>query len=134
MFGLFGDKDSSTKSNPKLNPAPGSIPGTPYWQLNRSMKDRMTALLEQDFMSDVVFLVLERNEVKQITTATKDQTKKTFKRFPAHRLILAISSPVFDTMFNSVLGQCKEIDIPDIEPAAFKVILKSVFNVTVFFC
>lgn len=113
MFNLFKAND--------IKPVDPPCPGSPDWQLNLSMKNRLAALLECGFMSDVTFLVFKQS---QTNTLTKEELKNQFQRFHAHKLILAISSPVFDTMFNSQLGKHKEVEVLDIEPAAFKVILK----------
>ncbi len=51
------------------------------------------------------------------------------ERFPAHSYVLAISSSVFNAMFNSGFEKQAEIVVPDVEPTAFRILLKSVDNV-----
>ena len=49
-----------------------------------------------------------------------------FQEIKAHKLILAMSSPVFEAMFYSVLAnkEDKPIEILDITPSAFNTMLK----------
>ncbi|KAL3108200.1 hypothetical protein niasHT_016811 [Heterodera trifolii] len=80
-----------------------------------SSMDRMRHLLSTGEHSDVHFLVL-----------------------PAHQFILKIASDVFEAMFHfdakkerpeNVSGNCPaEVEIPDIEPSAFKVMLSFIYT------
>ena len=68
-----------------------------YWQVSKpSLKDRLLHLCNNDFMSDVTFIVQDN-------------------RIPAHKVFLATSSPVFDAMFNGPLAQKgkSEVEILD---------------------
>eukprot|EP00112_Aurelia_sp_Birch-Aquarium-sp1_P016030 Seg3597.1 transcript_id=Seg3597.1/GoldUCD/mRNA.D3Y31 product="BTB/POZ domain-containing protein 1" protein_id=Seg3597.1/GoldUCD/D3Y31 len=79
------------------------------WQESKlALKDRLLHLCNNDFMSDVTFMVQN-------------------KRIPAHKIFLAASSPVFDAMFNGPLAQKgeSEIEIPDCkDPNAFTEFLR----------
>lgn len=47
------------------------------------------------------------------------------ERIPAHRFVLSVGSAVFDAMFNGTLAtRAEEIELPDVEPAAFLSLLK----------
>lgn len=44
---------------------------------------------------------------------------------PAHKYVLATGSSVFYAMFYGGLAECKqEIEVPDVEPSAFLILLK----------
>eukprot|EP00112_Aurelia_sp_Birch-Aquarium-sp1_P026294 Seg924.15 transcript_id=Seg924.15/GoldUCD/mRNA.D3Y31 product="BTB/POZ domain-containing protein 6-B" protein_id=Seg924.15/GoldUCD/D3Y31 len=79
------------------------------WQESKlALKDRLLHLRNNDFMSDVAFMVQN-------------------KRILAHKIFLAASSPVFDAMFNGPLAQKGEfeIEIPDCkDPNAFTEFLR----------
>ena len=56
-------------------------------------------------------------------------------RIPAHKLILAARSPVFDAMFYGPMAEQKEVVVPDIETKGFKKLLrylKILFSVGLF--
>ena len=48
----------------------------------------------------------------------------------AHKLLLAMASPVFEAMFYGEMAdkEDKPIEILDVQPEAFKALLKLVFN------
>lgn len=50
------------------------------------------------------------------------------KKFKAHKLILVISSPVFEAMFYGPLSTNEEISITDIEPHIFKLLLNYIYT------
>ncbi|TRY71737.1 hypothetical protein TCAL_08154 [Tigriopus californicus] len=55
-------------------------------------------------------------------------------RFRAHRFLLALRSPVFETMFfGSLVEQSNEIVVPDVTPAAFKAMLLYIYTEKVSF-
>ncbi|XP_062524244.1 kelch-like protein 40a isoform X2 [Bombyx mori] len=50
------------------------------------------------------------------------------KKFKAHKLILGISSPVFEAMLYGPLSNNNDIHIPDIEPEIFQLILNYIYT------
>lgn len=47
------------------------------------------------------------------------------QRIPAHKFVLSVGSAVFDAMFNGKLATSSdEVELPDIEPAAFFALLR----------
>ena len=47
------------------------------------------------------------------------------ERIPAHKFVLSVGSAVFDAMFNGTLAtNVNEIELPDVEPAAFLSLLR----------
>lgn len=50
------------------------------------------------------------------------------KDFKAHKLILGISSPVFEAMFYGPLSSNEEIAITDIEPDVFQLLLNYIYT------
>ncbi|VDN19659.1 unnamed protein product [Gongylonema pulchrum] len=50
------------------------------------------------------------------------------ERIPAHSYILSIASEPFSAMFNGGFDRKNEIEIPDVEPAAFKILLKYLYS------
>ncbi|GAV01223.1 hypothetical protein RvY_11966-2 [Ramazzottius varieornatus] len=101
-------------------PEPAVRPGTPTpnWQCERSsLLDRSQFLLENnEALSDVVFIVGKGIMQREI---------------PAHRFLLAMGSPVFETMFFGPTRQVadgQDVHLPDIEPAAFRNLLRFVYT------
>ncbi|KAH9419557.1 BTB/POZ domain-containing protein 1 [Dermatophagoides pteronyssinus] len=90
-----------------------------------TLKHRMATIFNRDILADVYFLV----------------GKKSKTRFAAHKFVLSIGSPVFDAMFNGLLAKSSdisdkydgikdgshEIELPDIEPEAFKALLRFLY-------
>lgn len=55
------------------------------------------------------------------------------QRFPAHRLILSISSPIFEVMLNPPAGETKvtlpiEVKLGDVEAATFRSLLQCIYS------
>ena len=76
-----------------------------FWQsASRStIKDRCKSIFNQEFLSDVKFVVQESQAGSKI-------------KIPAHKLVLAISSPVFHAMFYGELAETKDsVEISDCE-------------------
>ena len=73
------------------------------WQTTKgTVRDRTTYLFNNSLLSDIEFVV-------------KDSAEKTV-RVPAHKLVLAISSPVFEAMFYGELAETRrKITLPDTE-------------------
>lgn len=75
------------------------------------------SLYLKDRMSDVNFLFYEKN------TENVD-SKKLIEKVPAHKLILASASPVFEAEFYGLIKENGDIDIVDSSPEAFKEFLQ----------
>ena len=76
------------------------------WQMKLStIKERTTVIFNNELLSDVKFVVP--------ASEAESETRKTI---PAHKLVLAISSPVFYAMFYGQLAEAKDcIELPDCE-------------------
>ena len=74
------------------------------WQMKLStIKERTTVIFNNELLSDVKFVVP--------VSETESETRKTI---PAHKLVLAISSPVFYAMFYGQLADAKDsVELPD---------------------
>ena len=76
------------------------------WQMKLStIKERTTVIFNNELLSDVKFMVP--------VSEAESETRKTI---PAHKLVLAISSPVFYAMFYGHLAEAKDfVELPDCE-------------------
>lgn len=79
------------------------------------MKERLCFILGSEFLSDVCFIVGRESQLQRI---------------PAHKFILSIGSAVFDAMFNGPMAikSSAEIELPDVEPAAFMCMLRFLYT------
>lgn len=66
--------------------------------------------------------LLKNGKLTDCTFSVDSQPKRII--FKAHKLILAMASPVFETMFYGSLPETKEIKIEDIKPETFKALLQ----------
>ena len=80
------------------------------WQASMSgVRERQAVMLNNGLLADVVFLVGPGSP----------------QRIPAHKYMVAAGSSVFYAMFYGGLAEIKkEIAIPDVEPQAFRNMLK----------
>lgn len=93
----------------------GCTPPVYNWQATKTtLKERFAFLFNSEVLSDVHFLV-GKGAHRQ--------------RIPAHKFLLSVGSVVFDAMFNSTLATtADEIELPDVEPAAFLHLLKFLYS------
>ena len=84
------------------------------WQATKTtVKERFAFMFNNEILCDVHFIV--GRDVQQ-------------QRIPAHKFVLSVGSAVFDAMFNGTLAtKADEIELPDVEPAAFLALLRLVF-------
>lgn len=87
------------------------------WQATKaSLKERFAFLFNSELLSDVRFVL---GKGRGAAAAGGPQ------RIPAHRFVLAAGSAVFDAMFNGGMATTSaEIELPDVEPAAFLALLR----------
>ncbi|KAE8617945.1 hypothetical protein XENTR_v10009232 [Xenopus tropicalis] len=85
------------------------------WQATkRSLKERFTFLFNNELLSDVKFVVGKDRQAQKI---------------PSHKFVLATGSAVFDAMFNGGMATTStEIELPDVEPAAFLALLRFLYS------
>ena len=76
------------------------------WQMKLStIKERTTVIFNNELLSDVKFVVP--------ASEAESETRKTI---PVHKIVLAISSPVFYAMFYGQLAEVKDfVELPDCE-------------------
>ncbi|CAG2197128.1 unnamed protein product [Mytilus edulis] len=84
---------------------------TSDWQIRKSLSDRMKYMLNNQLMCDVTFHVgTDKTPIK------------------AHKYMLASSSPVFYSMFEGLLAEKGTVEIVDIEPEYFNMILQFIYT------
>ncbi|XP_063414692.1 BTB/POZ domain-containing protein 6-like [Mytilus trossulus] len=80
-------------------------------RIRKSLSDRMKYMMNNQLMCDVTFNVgTDKTPIK------------------AHKYMLASSSPVFYSMFEGPLAEKGTVDIVDIEPEYFKMILQFIYT------
>lgn len=87
------------------------------WQATKaSLKERFAFLFNSELLSDVRFVL---GKGRGAAAAGGPQ------RIPDHRFVLAAGIAVFDAMFNGGMATTSaEIELPDVEPAAFLALLR----------
>ncbi|XP_058448662.1 BTB/POZ domain-containing protein 2-like [Malaya genurostris] len=84
------------------------------WQVTGNVKSRIGHLLNTGLWTDCQFLV---------------GTESNCKLIGAHKLILCMSSPVFQAMLRGQLAENEDtIQVPDIEPLIFEWLLKYIYT------
>lgn len=115
------------QAEPDRQPIQAPDPPVHNWQSNKhSVKSRLLYLLNTGALSDVTFLV----GGSSLLMSTSSSTLPTPERFVAHKFVLSMSSAVFDAMFNGQMAMRDDsaIEIPDVEPMAFKALLKFLYT------
>uniref|UniRef100_T1IIE9 BTB domain-containing protein n=1 Tax=Strigamia maritima TaxID=126957 RepID=T1IIE9_STRMM len=86
----------------------------PNWQASKAtIRERNAAMFSNELMADVRFLVGPKGNTQRI---------------PAHKYVLATGSSVFYAMFYGGLADDNsDIEIPDVEPAAFLALLRYLY-------
>jgi hypothetical protein len=103
------NKDSPSHNLLQSDRSPSSI----YSNYQASLTERIGYLFESDTFVDVTFVVGDGSSSS---------------RFKAHKLILAISSPVFSAMFYGTI-KCEDcISITDCKPEAFRILLQFAYK------
>lgn len=82
-----------------------------HWETTTSIKSRNASMLENQFLSDVKFLI----GIGEL-------------EFPAHSYILAITSPVFCNLFYNSKQKANIIRLPNIESINFRDFLKYIYT------
>ncbi|XP_044727955.1 BTB/POZ domain-containing protein 1-like [Chrysoperla carnea] len=112
----IGSASTSSCSTTSTAPITGPSGAPVYnWQaLKTTVKERFTFMFNNEILADVHFIVGRDNQQQRI---------------PAHKFVLSVGSAVFDAMFNGTLAtKSDEIELPDVEPAAFLALLKFVYS------
>ncbi|XP_025127537.1 BTB/POZ domain-containing protein 1 isoform X4 [Bubalus kerabau] len=92
------------------------------WQATKaSLKERFAFLFNSELLSDVRFVLGKGRGGGGAAGGPQ--------RIPAHRFVLAAGSAVFDAMFNGGMATTSaEIELPDVEPAAFLALLRFLYS------
>ncbi|CAG2223501.1 unnamed protein product [Mytilus edulis] len=84
------------------------------WQIGKSLPDRMKYMLHNQLMCDVTFNVgSEKLPIR------------------AHKFMLASASPVFHSMFEGPLAEKGDVEIADIAPEHFSMLLEYIYTDTI---
>ncbi|XP_040593787.1 BTB/POZ domain-containing protein 2 isoform X1 [Mesocricetus auratus] len=109
--------DAQAVGDERDDAGPGALLREPVynWQATKpTVQERFAFLFNNEVLCDVHFLV-----GKGLSS----------QRVPAHRFVLAVGSAVFDAMFNGGMATTStEIELPDVEPAAFLALLKFLYS------
>ncbi|XP_006793453.1 BTB/POZ domain-containing protein 6-B-like [Neolamprologus brichardi] len=93
----------------------GNPEETDSWQASHpTLRERNALMFNNEQMADVHFIVGSSGETQTV---------------PAHKYVLAVGSSVFGAMFYGDLAEEQSvIQIPDVEPAAFLILLKYMYS------
>ncbi|XP_065762851.1 BTB/POZ domain-containing protein 6 [Muntiacus reevesi] len=117
--GRKGRPSAPLPAPPPPAPAPpppdNNNPESPNWQsFHPTLRERNALMFNNELMADVHFVVGAPGAARRV---------------PAHKYVLAVGSSVFYAMFYGDLAEVKsEIHIPDVEPAAFLILLKYMYS------
>ncbi|XP_025133252.2 BTB/POZ domain-containing protein 6 [Bubalus kerabau] len=117
--GRKGRPSAPLPAPPPPAPAPpppdNNNPESPNWQsFHPTLRERNALMFNNELMADVHFVVGPPGAARRV---------------PAHKYVLAVGSSVFYAMFYGDLAEVKsEIHIPDVEPAAFLILLKYMYS------
>ncbi|XP_072313180.1 BTB/POZ domain-containing protein 6-B-like [Eucyclogobius newberryi] len=107
---------ASTPTSVQQNIANNNSPVEPAsWQCHHpTLRERNALMFNNELMADVHFVVGPPGESQRV---------------PAHKYVLAVGSSVFCAMFYGDLAEEEaDIQIPDVEPAAFLILLKYLYS------
>lgn len=121
---MLPGNQQSRQSMPEPEPSTSGIENLPSgntagrlhnWQATKTtVKERLSFLFNNEVLCDVHFIVGKEANQQVI---------------PAHKFVLSVGSAVFDAMFNGVLATTSdEVELPDVEPAAFLHLLKFLYS------
>lgn len=113
--GQTTEPPASSSAIENLQPINNSGGRLHNWQgAKTTVKERLSFLFNNEILCDVHFIVGKEANLQVI---------------PAHKFVLSVGSAVFDAMFNGVLAtKSDEVELPDVEPAAFLHLLKFLYS------
>lgn len=119
-------KASATQTRfPDASAAFASLNSDADSELSRAtVRERNAAMLLNDSMADVWF----RMGSLSMTPDCSDCKEDSRPRLPAHSYVLATGSSVFYAMFYGGFEKSETIDVPDVDAAAFKILLKYLYT------
>nr|XP_046165005.1 BTB/POZ domain-containing protein 6-B-like isoform X2 [Oncorhynchus gorbuscha] len=86
----------------------------PSWQSSHpTLRERNALMFNNELMADIHLIVGPPGESQKV---------------PVHKYVLAVGSSVFCAMFYGDLAEESEIHIPDVEPAAFLILLNYMYS------
>ncbi|XP_053128946.1 BTB/POZ domain-containing protein 1 isoform X2 [Hemicordylus capensis] len=126
---------SSSSSSSSLSPAAAAVavvqrePVYNWQATKRSLRERFAFLFANELLSDVRFVVGKGGPRGGGGGGGGGAPGPGQQRIPAHRFVLAAGSAVFDAMFNGGMATTSaEIELPDVEPAAFLALLRFLYS------
>lgn len=82
-------------------------------EFKSTIKERIATMYLNEWLADIYFIV---------------GTESSRERIPAHSFVLSVASSPFAAMFHGGFELRSEIEIPDVEPGAFKTLLKYLYT------